>query len=156
MAGLLEGKSGLIVGGTGDIGKAVAKTLSEEGLRVHLTSRSGTKVRALADKIGGQGHILDFQDSNNLEESLESLMESVGETPDIVVNTAGVFTLDLISDTPLDTFRESLKVNLEGPFAVIRCLLPRMIARGSGVIVNVGKMSHTLQQNMASGAFMKF
>jgi len=141
MAGLLEGKSGLIVGGAGDIGKAVAKTLSEEGLRVHLTSRSGTKVRALADQIGGQGHILDFQDSNNLEESLESLMESVGETPDIVVNTAGVFTLDLISDTPLDTFRESLKVNLEGPFAVIRCLLPRMIARGSGVIVNVGSVA---------------
>lgn len=141
MTGLLEGKSGLIVGGTGDIGRAVAKTLSEEGLAVHLTSRSKTRARALADRIGGQGHILDFQDADNLEKSVESLMESVGEIPDIVVNTAGVFTLGLISDTPLETFRQSLKVNLEGPFAVIRCLLPKMITRGSGLIVNVGSVA---------------
>jgi len=141
MTGLLEGKSGLIVGGTGDIGRAVAKTLAEEGLAVHLTSRSKTRARALADRIGGQGHILDFQDTDNLEKSLESLMESVGEIPDIVVNTAGVFTLGLISDTPLEIFRQSLKVNLEGPFAVIRCLLPKMITRGSGLIVNVGSVA---------------
>lgn len=141
MTGLLEGKSGLIVGGTGDIGRAVAKTLAEEGLAVHLTSRSKTRARALADRIGGQGHILDFQDADNLEKSVESLMESVGEIPDIVVNTAGVFTLGLISDTPLETFRQSLKVNLEGPFAVIRCLLPKMITRGSGLIVNVGSVA---------------
>ena len=141
MTGLLEGKSGLIVGGTGDIGRAVAKTLAEEGLAVHLTSRSKTRARALADRIGGQGHILDFPDTDNLEKSLESLMESVGEIPDIVVNTAGVFTLGLISDTPLEIFRQSLKVNLEGPFAVIRCLLPKMITRGSGLIVNVGSVA---------------
>ena len=85
--------------------------------------------------------ILDFQDADNLEKSVESLMESVGEIPDIVVNTAGVFTLGLISDTPLEAFRQSLKVNLEGPFAVIRCLLPKMITRGSGLIVNVGSVA---------------
>ena len=141
MTGLLEGKSGLIVGGSGDMGKAIAKNLSEQGLRVHLTSRSKDKVDFLAGQIGGHGHILDLENSSNLEKSLEELMESVGEIPDILVNAAGVFTLDLISNTTLNIFRQSLKVNLEGPFAVIRCFLPEMVDRGSGVIVNVGSVA---------------
>ncbi len=141
MTNLLEGKTGLVVGGSGDIGKAVAETLLAQGVSVHITSRSEDKARDIAGQIGGFGHVLDFRESDTIEESLEAVMNSLDDPPDILVNAAGVFSLDPIPETSLDVFRESLKVNLEGPFAVIRCFLPSMVARASGLIINIGSVA---------------
>ncbi|MBH16145.1 MAG: hypothetical protein CME30_02535 [Gemmatimonadetes bacterium] len=137
----LESKAALVVGGCGDIGKAVVEILSGQGLCVHLTSRSKDRADALASQIDGYGHVLDFKDSSNLEESLDRLVKSVGVAPDVLINTAGVFSLSPIEDVSLEAFRESLNVNLEGPFAVIRAFLPKMTAKGSGLIVNVGSVA---------------
>ena len=135
-----EGKIGLVVGG-GGIGRAVAETLSNQGVEVHFTSRSKDKAGDIASQIGGFGHVLDFRAPDTLESSLESLLESLGGSPDILVNAAGIFSLDPITETSLEVFRESLTVNLEGPFAVIRCFLPDMVSRGSGLIINIGSVA---------------
>ena len=136
-----EGKIGLVVGGGGGIGRAVAETLSNQGVEVHFTSRSKDKAGDIASQIGGFGHVLDFRAPDTLESSLESLLESLGGSPDILVNAAGIFSLDPITETSLEVFRESLTVNLEGPFAVIRCFLPDMVSRGSGLIINIGSVA---------------
>ena len=136
-----EGKTGLVVGGGGDIGRAVAETLVAQGVKVHLTSRSKDKAVDVASQIGGFGHVLDFKSPDTLERSLESLLKSLGDSPDILVNAAGIFSLDSIPETSLEVFRESLTVNLEGPFAVIRCFLPGMVSRGSGLIINIGSVA---------------
>ena len=136
-----EGKTGLVVGGGGDIGRAVAETLVAQGVKVHLTSRSKDKAVDVASQICGFGHVLDFKSPDTLERSLESLLKSLGDSPDILVNAAGIFSLDSIPETSLEVFRESLTVNLEGPFAVIRCFLPGMVSRGSGLIINIGSVA---------------
>ena len=136
-----EGKTGLVVGGGGDIGRAVAEALAAQGVKVHLTSRSKDKAVDVASQIGGFGHVLDFKSPDTLERSLESLLKSLGDSPDILVNAAGIFSLDSIPETSLEVFRESLTVNLEGPFAVIRCFLPGMVSRGSGLIINIGSVA---------------
>ena len=136
-----EGKTGLVVGGGGDIGRAVAETLVAQGVKVHLTSRSKDKAVDVASQIGGFGHVLDFKSPDTLERSLESLLKSLGDSPDILVNAAGIFSLDSIPETSLEVFKESLTVNLEGPFAVIRCFLPGMVSRGSGLIINIGSVA---------------
>ena len=66
-----EGKTGLVVGGGGDIGRAVAETLVAQGVKVHLTSRSKDKAVDVASQIGGFGHVLDFKSPDTLERSLE-------------------------------------------------------------------------------------
>ena len=55
-----EGKIGLVVGG-GGIGRAVAEALSNQGVEVHLTSRSKDKAGDIASQIGGFGHVLDSE-----------------------------------------------------------------------------------------------
>jgi NAD(P)-dependent dehydrogenase (short-subunit alcohol dehydrogenase family) len=61
--------------------------------------------------------------------------------PDILVNAAGAFGLAPVSETSVASFDRMLATNLRGPFLLIRALLPRMLARGSGHIVSIGSVA---------------
>ena len=137
----LEGVTALVVGASRGIGEATARILVAAGARVYLAARSMERLEKLAEEIEGVLLPLDLEDAGSVGTVLQGLMSELGGAPDIVVNAAGVFSLTPAADTSVETFEQALAVNLRGPFAVIRALLPAMIARGSGSVVTVGSVA---------------
>jgi len=137
----IEGLSALVVGASRGIGEATARLLAAAGARVYLAARSMERLEKIAGEIGGVPLSLDLEDADAVGASIQGLVSELGAAPDIVVNAAGVFSMTPTVDTPVETFGQALAVNLAGPFAVIRALLPAMIARGSGSVVTVGSVA---------------
>ena len=140
-ADFLEGVTALVVGASRGIGEATTRVLAAAGARVYLAARSMDRLETLAEEIGGVPLPLDLENVGSVGAVLQGLLSELGGAPDIVVNAAGVFSLTPAADTSVETFEQALAVNLGGPFAVIRAVLPAMIARGSGSVVTVGSVA---------------
>jgi NADP-dependent 3-hydroxy acid dehydrogenase YdfG len=69
------------------------------------------------------------------------MMETIGGAPDIVVNAAGVFGLASVATETVSAFDAALAVNLRAPFLIGRAVLPAMLERRSGLIVNIGSVA---------------
>lgn len=126
-------KTALVTGGSGDIGRAIASVLIADGYRVGLLDLNADAVAAAADDLGATGLVADVTDEPGVQRALEAF----GATPDVVVNNAGIGRFDALVDMPIDTFRQQLDVNLTGAFIVARAAARGMLARGSGVIINI-------------------
>ena len=152
----LVGRTALVSGASRGIGLAIARALGGAGARVALLARSADALKAAAREIGGGAIdvVCDVSDENAVIEAVALVREHFGDAPDIIVNNAGNFRPAAVEITSAATFRESLAVNLVGPFLIVRALLPKMAGRGSGHIVTIGSMAdrHAYAQNGAYAA----
>jgi len=137
----LEGRTALVTGASRGIGARIAHALADHGARVFGAARSEDRLRALAADIRGEALVLDVTDDVEVWDTMERLVETLGGAPDIVVNAAGVFGIAECRSETVRAFDRSLSVNLRGPFVVTRALLPAMLSRGSGQIVNIGSVA---------------
>jgi NADP-dependent 3-hydroxy acid dehydrogenase YdfG len=137
----LAGRTALVTGASRGIGRRVAETLADAGARVWCLARSAKDVRAVAADVGGEALVVDLADDAATWEALDAMMETLGGAPDLVVHSAGVFDLASCATESVVSFDRALAVNLRGPFLVNRVLLPAMLDRGSGLIVNVGSVA---------------
>ncbi|MBW3533905.1 MAG: SDR family oxidoreductase [Gemmatimonadetes bacterium] len=137
----LDGRSALVTGASRGIGRAVARRLADAGASVHLLARSADALERLGGELGGRAWPADLTDEVDVWGALDGLGEALGGPPDVVVNAAGVFDLAPFVATDVATFDRNVAANLRGPFLVIRALLPGLLARGSGVVVNVGSVA---------------
>ncbi len=137
----LAGRSALVAGASRGIGRRAAETLADAGARVWCLSRSRAEVEALAADLGGEALVVDLTDDAATWEALDGMVDALGGAPDIVVNSAGVFGIATSAKETVAAFDRALAVNLRGPFLVNRALLPSMLERRSGLIVNVGSIA---------------
>ncbi len=137
----LAGRTALVTGASRGIGRSVAESLARAGAHVWCLARSTEAVRGLATQIGGEPLVVDLADDAAVWDGLDTLCDQLGHAPDIVVNAAGVFGTESFAAETLNAFDQNLTVNLRGPFVVLRTLLPRMLERGDGVIVNIGSVA---------------
>jgi 3-hydroxybutyrate dehydrogenase len=128
----LAGRTALVTGGASGIGAACARELAALGASVTVADVDDVAAKALADEIGGTAWAVDLLDV----EALEKLTLEV----DVLVNNAGVQTIDPITDFAPDRFRSMLALMVEAPFLLIRAALPSMYAKGFGRIVNVSSV----------------
>ncbi|MBI4500016.1 MAG: SDR family oxidoreductase [Gemmatimonadetes bacterium] len=145
----LTGRTALVTGASRGIGLAIAKALQQNGAQVVRLARSLEP--AFADRQ------TDLPCDVTREEDLRRVAARLGEVkrvPDILVNNAGIFLLKPLLQTTADEFREQLKVNLVGPFLVLRTFLPYLIAREAGDVVTIGSVADhmALPGNAAYGA----
>lgn len=129
-------KKALVTGGSGGIGAAVCEMLANEGYYVYIGySSSREKAEILAEKIGGEPLKIDVSDT----ESINSAVEIAGEI-DLLVNNAGISEIDLFTSISAEKSSRIMNVNLVGAMELTRKILPAMINRKSGCIINISSM----------------
>lgn len=129
-------KKAVVTGGSGGIGEAVCYRLAEEGYYVYTGfCCSEGKAKKIAAETGGEAVKLDV---SSMEDIL-SVSEKAG-TVDLLVNNAGVSEIDLFTGISEIKSRSIMEINLVGAMNCARLMLPDMIRRKSGCIVNISSM----------------
>jgi NAD(P)-dependent dehydrogenase (short-subunit alcohol dehydrogenase family) len=140
---------GLVTGGAGGIGAAIARRLARAGATVVVADRDEVGARGVVEEIvaaGGraEARALDVGDADAVEELIDSLVDRHGQL-DLACNCAGVTGVRAdTADYPEAVFRRVLQVNAEGVFACMRAELRAMERRGAGSIVNIASGAATL------------
>ena len=135
----------LVTGATSGFGQATALAFAKLGWRVIVTGRREERLRSLADAIGPTCHAVcfDVRDRQAVFERLQQLPPSF-DTVDVLVNNAGLaLGLDRAPEADMDQWDEMVDTNVKGLMYCTRAVLPGMVSRGRGHIVNVGSIAAT-------------
>jgi 3-hydroxybutyrate dehydrogenase len=125
----------IITGGGRGIGAAAARSFAALGDRVTVMARTNKEIDAIADEIGGRSVRVDVSDPA----SVEAAFMAAGPA-DVLVNAAGISRSGRLVTTNVRTWEEILKVNLTGAYLCSLKVLPPMIRKGQGRIVNVASV----------------
>lgn len=137
----LRGRLVLVTGASRGIGRRTAERLTEAGAEVWAAARSESLLDQLAGETGARTLPLDLTDDTSVWSAVERVLEESGGPPDVVVHAAGVFSVAPLARETVKGFDRNVDVNLRGAFLLVRALLPAMLERGSGLLVNVGSVS---------------
>lgn len=138
---ILEGRVAIVTGSGRGIGRAIAAKLAESGAKVVACDIDERSANETADWLNGQAPsaiscFVDVTDPVSVASMIESARKNFGP-PDILVNNAGIMFRARIRDISFEEWDQTMKVNLTGPFLCIQAVLPGMIERRSGRIVNI-------------------
>jgi 3alpha(or 20beta)-hydroxysteroid dehydrogenase len=138
----LEGKVAIITGSAGGIGAAAAHRLTEEGALVLLTDTHAAGAQALAQELGERAswHAHDVTSEADWQEVASSALETHGRI-DILLNNAGVFLAEPLTETSLEDFKRVIDVNVMGVFLGMRTVAAAMTEQRAGSIVNVSSVA---------------
>lgn len=137
----LTGRRALITGSSQGIGLSLARGLAAAGAEVVLNGRDAAKLDAAVaglakEGFAAAGSAFDVTDAAAVEAAVARIEDGRGAI-DVLVNNAGVQRRAPLEDYPLATWRELMRINLDGVFIVAQAVAKRMIARGRGKIINV-------------------
>ncbi|MFJ3779403.1 3-hydroxybutyrate dehydrogenase [Streptomyces sp. NPDC090075] len=150
----LRGRTALVTGAAGGIGRACALRLAAAGARVRAVDRDAPGLAELVDAAGRapgtadgavEPHVLDLTDLDAAERAAAGT--------DVLVNNAGIQLVRPIEEFPPDVFHTVLTVMLEAPFRLIRGALPHMYGQGWGRIVNMSSV-HGLRASAYKSAYV--
>ena len=136
-----KNKTILITGAGSGLGKALAIAAGQAGARVICAGRRKERIQQTADEVtkgGGEGTAveMDVTDSKSVEKAVHQA-EKVGPI-EILFNNAGIITgLKAVQDLPIEEWDKIMATNVRGPYLLLRAILPEMIQRGFGRIVNI-------------------
>ena len=133
----LSGKVALITGGSRGIGFAIAKTLSENGASVVITSKDSDKIKKAESKISNSfGITCDIKNKNQVQNVINQTIKKFGKL-DILVNNAGIFPkIKKLHQIEEEDWNEVLDVNLTGQFRFTKEAIPHL-QKTSGCIINI-------------------
>ena len=136
-------KTILITGATSGIGKATAKIFAQQGARLILCGRREERLKTLQKELDTPCHTLcfDVRDRQGVFRAIESL-PSEWKTIDILVNNAGnAHGLDPVEKASLDDWDAMIDSNVKGLMYVTKAVLPQMVERKKGHIINLGSIA---------------
>jgi len=132
----LSGKAALVTGASSGIGRATAIALSRRGVRVHATGRNQQALEALAEACGAAVLAADLSDPQNIDR----LADWAGPV-DVLVNNAGFGWAGPFTKMDTGTVQELIDVDLAAPIRLSALLVPGMVDRGLGHVVNVASIA---------------
>jgi len=130
-----------ITGAGSGIGRALAEEFAMRGDSIAATARTVSNLKALQDQIEASSGLCrafqcDITDAGQVHSAAEQILKSLGSI-DILINDAGVTYFKDFSATTIEEFDEVIATNLRGLFLTTKAVLPSMLERGSGLIINV-------------------
>lgn len=141
---ILSGKSAIVTGASSGIGLAIARRFAREGAVVFIGDVKSADGLAAVQQITQDGGRAEFIELNVSDEAAcRSAIELVQQTHghcDVVVNNAGVGCVGTILETRWEDIDRLMSVNVRGTFQMSKAVLPSMIARGSGSIINIASI----------------
>lgn len=152
----LKGKIALITGGSRGIGKAIALALAEEGVNVAITGRNEEKLKAVVQEIEQKGvksvyAVFDITSKTEVYGALEKLQKDFGKI-DVLVNNAGIAAFGGILEMEDEKWEEIVKTNLFGAYYVVKAVVPSMVERKTGDIINISSTAG-LKGNAMTSAY---
>ena len=143
---LLTGRVAIVTGGGRGIGRAIARRFAAEGAAILVTARTESEVRRVAGEIAASGGKAAHLTADVAHETQCSAIVAAAENQlgpvDILVNNAGHYgPVKPIEEIFPEEWDRVIAVHLRGAFLLTRLLLPKMYARGAGVIVNISSLS---------------
>ena len=152
----LKGKMALITGGSRGIGKAIALALAEEGVNVAITGRNEEKLKAVVQEIEQKGVksayvVFDITSKTEVYGALEKLQKDFGKI-DILVNNVGIAAFGGILEMEDEKWEEIVKTNLFGAYYVVKAVVPSMVERKTGDIINISSTAG-LKGNAMTSAY---
>lgn len=160
----LKGKTALITGAGKGIGKAIALALAHEGVHIGLIARSEKDLQPLAAEISALGvkaayALADVSDRTGIESAVSKLKLELGPI-DILVNNAGTGVFGKFLDLEPEVWENIVNVNLFGVYNTTRAVLPEMIERKTGDIINIsstaGKTGSAVSSAYSASKFAVF
>jgi NAD(P)-dependent dehydrogenase (short-subunit alcohol dehydrogenase family) len=141
----LQGKTALITGGGSGIGLASARCLLQEGANVAITGRDEGKLRKALQTLAHDGqvthHAADIAKPEQVDAVVRHTVERFGGI-DILLNNAGVNIKErTFRELTPESWQRLISANMDGAFYCMRAVLPHMIQRGGGLIININSIS---------------
>jgi NAD(P)-dependent dehydrogenase (short-subunit alcohol dehydrogenase family) len=138
----IENQIAVVTGAGRGIGRAIAIELGRLGAQVTLVSRSRAELEATAAIIGKSASVIpaDVRKKEDLQKVFESVQSALGPV-DILVNAAGLGIFGPVTDFKDEDFETLIQTNLRGIFFTCRLVLPSMIARRRGYIINIASIA---------------
>lgn len=150
----LEGKVALVTGAAYGIGFAMAEAFAEAGAKIAFNCRGQHHLeQALADYrakgIEAHGYICDVTKEDEVKAMVEDIEKTLG-TIDILVNNAGIIKRIPMHEMSVDEFSQVIDIDLVAPFIVSKAVIPGMIKKGHGKIINICSMMSELGRETVS------
>ena len=150
----LEGKNALVTGGAYGIGFAIAEALAGAGARIAFNCRSQKNLdQALADYkakgIDPRGYICDVTDQEAVKQLVGQIHQDLGQI-DILVNNAGIIKRIPMHEMKREEFQQVIDIDLVGPFICAKAVIPEMMERQEGKIINICSMMSELGRETVS------
>ena len=139
----LSDKVVLITGASSGIGKAAAYKFAEMGAKLILCARRKDRLEQIASDIKTETHLieLDVQNRIDVEKAISSLPDNL-QNIDILLNNAGLGRgLDKLHEGNIDGWEEMIDTNVKGLLYMSKAVIPKMVARKSGHIINIGSIA---------------
>ena len=151
----LDGKVALVTGASYGIGFAIATGLAKAGAKIAFNDRDQAKIDTAVenyakDGIEARGYVADVTSEEQMQQLVKDVEADFGTTPDILVNNAGIIKRTPMLEMDAADFRQVVDIDLNGPFIVSKAVLPGMIAKGHGKIINICSMMSELGRETVS------
>ncbi|MFQ7549507.1 MAG: SDR family NAD(P)-dependent oxidoreductase [Blautia marasmi] len=150
----LEGKVALVTGAAYGIGFAIAEAYAAAGAKIAFNCRGREHMdKAMADYkakgIDARGYICDVTDEAQVEKMVADIEKELG-TVDILVNNAGIIKRIPMTEMKAEEFRQVIDIDLNAPFIVSKAVIPGMMEKGHGKIINICSMMSELGRETVS------
>ncbi len=150
----MEGKVALITGAAYGIGFAIAEAYARAGAKIAFNCRGKEHMEkaleAYREKgIDVKGYFCDVTDEQQVQDMIAQIENELG-TVDILVNNAGIIKRTAMTEMKVEDFRQVVDIDLNAPFIVSKAVLPGMIKKGHGKIINVCSMMSELGRETVS------
>ena len=150
----LDGKVAWVTGATDGIGFAMAVGLAKAGAKIAFNGRNQAKIDAAIERyksegVDAKGYVCDVTDENAVAELVEKINDELG-TIDILINNAGIIKRIPMLEMSTAEFRQVVDIDLNAPFICAKAVLPGMIEKGHGKIINICSMMSELGRETVS------
>jgi len=141
----LAGKVAIVTGASRGIGKAISILLAQSGSRVVLAARSEPQLKSVSEEISSQnGEALVIPTDLTVDEEMERLVQQTLKewgSVDVLINNAGFGKVAPLVKAKVSDWDETFRVNLRAPMFLSKLVLPTMMERGEGSIINISSVS---------------